>query len=141
MFKVVPLKKEHIDYLLAQKLNLPVKDSFTQSMKDGLEKTKSETIMCDDIPMFCGGVIQIWPGRGQIWCLFNEESKPCFLPVFRRIKKFLDNCDFDRMELSVPIGLEVGVRRARMLGFKVECDLARKFLPGGIDCTLFSRVR
>ena len=141
MFKRVPFKKEHLDYLLAQKLNLPVKDSFTPSMKDGLEKTKSETIMCDEIPMACGGAIEIWPDRAQIWCLFNEDSKTKFLPVFRNIKKFIDSCDFDRIELSVPIGLEVGVRRARMLGFKVECDLARKFLPGGIDCTLFSRVR
>ena len=141
MFKNVPFKKEHLQFLLSQKLNIPVKESFNNGIAEGLERTKSETIMCDDVPMACGGVVEIWPGRGQIWCLFSEDSKNKFLPVFRGIKKFIDSCDFDRMELSVPIGLEVGARRAQMLGFEVECPLAKKFLPGGIDCTLFSRVR
>ena len=92
--------------------------------------------------MVCGGVIKLWEGRGCVWTVFNEESKGCFVPVFRGIKEFLrlQRQVFRRLEIAVPTGFEMGHRRALLLGFKVECGFAESYLPSGEDCVLYSLI-
>jgi hypothetical protein len=144
MFKQVPLKKEHMEYLLNQKANFESK-YFLLSKLDMIESDKySVTGLLDEVPMVCGGVLQYWENRGQVWCIFNEQSKHSFVPVLRGIKKFIDNLPFRRIELSVDCDgpyTEVGVRRAKVLGFDVECLRAKKYLPAGTDCVLMAKVK
>jgi hypothetical protein len=111
---------------------------------ESLEKSNAVTGTVDGVPMVCGGVLPYWPGRGQVWCVFNEESKESFVPVLRGIKKFLDSVDFRRIEICVPCDepiTETAARRAQLLGFEIECLRAKKYLPTGEDCVLMSRVK
>jgi hypothetical protein len=118
-----------------------VRETFLNGLAQQVEDMTSVTGMIDGEPMVCGGVIEIWNGRGLIWTVFSEKSKHCFLPVFRGIKKFIDAQPYTRLEISIPINLKFAMRRAEMLGFKLECACAKKFLPDGTDCALYAIVR
>lgn len=143
MFELVPYKKEHVIPMLDQKENLALKEPFLAGAAEGLEATGATTIMVNGIPAVCGGVLQYWEGRGQVWAVFNEEFKNNFVPVFRGLKVFIKVHleKYRRLETSIPLEFPKGKRRAEMLGFKLECELARQYLPNGGDASLYSIVR
>lgn len=141
MFEFVQFKKEHLTPLLDQPTNAHLRSWIQNGNADIMEKQFSRTLLADGVPLICGGVTQYWEGRGQVWTIFNENCKANFLPVFRVIRRFLAEQPCRRLEMCVPVDLEKGHRRARMLGFKLECPLAPKYLPDGSDCSLYSLVR
>jgi len=142
-FQLIQYKAEHVLPLVEQPMNSDIRDSYIGGLAQLLETHPSMTGIMNGRPMVCGGVIKMWEGRGCVWTVFNEESRTCFVPVFRGIRKFLAQQmeEYNRLEMAVPVSFEIGHRRAKMLGFKVECHLARKFLPSGEDCVLYSMVR
>ena len=142
-FQLVPYRAEHVLPLLDQSMNSDIRDSYVGGLAQLLETHPSVTGVVNGIPMVCGGVIKMWEGRGCVWTVFNEESRRCFVPVFRGIKAFLKGQlrEYRRLELAVPVSFEIGHRRAKMLGFRVECHFAEKFLPNGEDCVLYAMIR
>jgi len=142
-FQLIPYRAEHVFPLLEQGINADIKESYLGGLASLLEQQESVTGVVNGSPMVCGGVIKLWEGRGCVWTVFNEDAKECFVPVFRGIKSFLDQQLklYNRLEISVPVDFELGHRRAKLLGFEVECALARKFLPSGSDCVLYSMIR
>lgn len=142
MFKVVPYKHEHVLPLLEQKINMRLAPFFLIGLGRSFENRGTAfTGMVNDVPMVCGGIDEIWPNRGMVWTMFNEEAKYNFIPVFRGLKKFLSESKFDRIEVSVPCDFKLGKRRALLMGFKLECEYAEKYLPDGTDCSIYSMVR
>ena len=142
-FHFIPYRKEHVLPFMEQSMNADIRDAYLSGAAEMLEGTPAQTGVLNGVPMVCGGVIKLWEGRGLVWTVFNDESKDCFVPVFRGIRRFLAEQMkiYRRLELSVPVSFEIGHRRARLLGFKVECHLAPKFLPNGDDCVLYAMVR
>lgn len=141
MFEVLPFKKEHLDQLIGQPINAYLPEWIKQGHASEMEKSHSFTGFLDGSVMVCGGIISLWEGRGYLWAMFSELSKDRFLPVFRGLQKFLDEAPFQRIEMAVPLGLHVAHRRAHLLGFRMECEVARKYLPGGFDCSLYARIK
>ena len=141
-YEIRKLKKEDLRALLLEEMNAKERDLYTEEMMDTLEQEPfSVSIFYKNELMVCGGAMAYWFNRAQIWTLFSERSKNNFLPVFRGIKRFLDFLPFKRIELSIDYGFELGCRRAELLGFKLECQRAEKYLPNGNDVTLYSLVR
>lgn len=143
MFKVVPFKQAHVLRMLEQKSNAHLKSFFTTGAGSKFEEEGiSFSGELNGSVVICGSIKEIWPNRGFIWCVFDEQVKQNFVPVFRGIKKFLRESPFRRIEVCIsPWNFHVGRRRAEMLGFKLECDRAVKFLPDGTDCSIYSLVR
>lgn len=141
MFEYVPYKREHITMLLDQKMNEDTRQFFTPEALTALETQECGTAMVNGVPYWCGGIAKCWEGRGMIWSVFNEESKKNFLPLFRGLKKVLEKSPYRRLEVAIPFHFQQGKRRAELLGFRLECDRAKKFLPNGEDCSLYALVR
>jgi hypothetical protein len=144
MFDIVPYKAEHVLPMLDQASNTHLKTMYENGLAKFLEsQEKSMTGLWFGKPMVCGGVAQLWEGRGVVWTVFNEESKNHFIPVFRGIRAYLKHqlLFYRRLELSVPVDFDIGHRRARMLGFQLECEKAKAFLPDGTDCSLYVMLR
>lgn len=145
MFKTVKFHSDHLIPLLAQGMNEPLRDWFVSGRAQILElHSESITIMWNDIPMVCSGVSEYWPGRGQLWAVLNEESKRNAAGTFRIYRKWIVSDllkKYHRIEMSVDYGFDQGKRRAKMLGFTLECERAKKYLPDGGDCSLYSIVR
>lgn len=142
MFDLVKLEKEHMISVLASPLNEEVRPLFTDKV---LEKVVSQpysvaTIVKGEV-MAVGGVDRLWDHRGGVWALFNHKSESCFLSVFRSVKKWLSQLPYERLELDIPYGDEKMLRRAKLWGFEMETERARKYGPGGEDCTLLARVK
>lgn len=143
MFDLVAYKKEHALAFVDQEINASVREAYKGGTAEFLESQTSVTGLYKGEPMVSGGVIKLWEGRACVWTIFNERSKECFVPVFRGIKSFLklQLNTYRRLEIAVPVDFEIGHRRAILLGFKLECPLAEKYLPDGTDCSLYAMVR
>ncbi len=141
MFELVPFKRDHLTMLAKQQINSFLPDLIKSGQDIELEKTLAFTGVVKGEIMVCGGIVHQWAGRGQLWSVFSADSKKNFISTFRGIQNFLNSAPYDRIEMAVPVHIEVGHRRAKMLGFEVECRRAKRYLPDGTDCVLYARVR
>jgi hypothetical protein len=137
MYRLVDLKVEHVNQLLMEKMN----ENEDTPAEYVVAQPWSKALFVGDQLMVTGGVIPYWENRAAIWTLFSEESRYNFYPVFKGLKRYLNYVPFKRLEMYVPFGLDQAVRRAKLLGFEVDCFRARKFLSDGRDATLLSLVR
>lgn len=141
MFDLVPFKKEHLEPLMLQKMNAYLPGWVKSGQAAAMEGTYAFTGLLKGDVAACGGVVPLWEGRGQLWSIYSEAIKTNFLPIFRGMQKFLDSAPFARIEMAVPCEFELGHRRAKMLGFELECPRARHYLANGEDCSLYARIR
>lgn len=144
MSELVDFKAEHLVPLSSEPMNAFLKEWINGPLGKTLESTESKTFIYKDQVMVCGGITPYWSGRGQLWTVFSEQSKDNFVPVFRCIRRWLDSLldgNYRRIELSVDIGFDIGKRRAEMLGFFMETELARQYLPDGKDVSIYSLVK
>lgn len=143
MSEFIPFKKEHLAPLLEQKINFSIREWALSTAVD-MEKTDSVTLMYRGKVMVCGGIAPYWHGRGQLWSIFSEDSKFNFVPTMRGMKKWVHNQlkeKYSRIELSVEMGFLQGHRRAKLLGFELETMKAKKYLPSGETCSIYSLIR
>ena len=142
MFRIERLKPEHIFLLKKEEANQDINNWLTSGTLQRLvEYPYSVSIFNNDLLCLSGGVVPYWEGRAHIWTVFSENARKNFLPVFRGIQTFLNYQPFKRVELSVPCSLEIGKRRAELLGFKLETECAKNYLPTGEDCALYSLIK
>lgn len=143
MFELVKFEASHMITLSQEPINKWVEGMVLSGQAAELEEGDNNfTFLIDGYPHMCGGIGTYWNGRGQLWSIFSERSKDNFLPSFRCIQRWLieQRKIFRRIELSVDYEFEQGKRRAEMLGFKLEIERARKFLPNGKDVSLYAMV-
>lgn len=143
MFEIVPYKLEHLIPLLDQKENVGIRETFLSGTGTQLEIGESATLIVNGKVACCGGVIPYWEGRVQGWIVFSDEFKTNFIPVFRGVKAFLKEKlkTHRRIEASATLDFPSARRKIELFGFKLECELAKGFLPDGRDCALYSMVR
>lgn len=142
MFKELPFHRSHLDPMLSQRINSGLGFGLAQLI--ALESGDSRTFFYNDVPQICGGIVQYWNRRGHVWSVFNEDCKQNFVPTFRAVKKWLNKMieeKYNRLELSIACDLMIAHRRAHLLGFDLEVHRAKKFLPDGTDCSLYSITR
>lgn len=140
----VSFKAEHLLALTKEPGNKALEAWFTNGLVYQLEKSEAATFIRNGHVQMCGGINPYWNGRGQLWTVFSENIRRDFVPTFRAIKRWLKHQienNYERIELSIDCDFPQGKRRAALLGFIMECELARKFLPNGKDCSLYSLVR
>lgn len=87
-----------------------------------------------------GGIIRIWEGRGQAWMFISKNVRPHMTALHRLVKTILINSDLRRIEATVDVGFDAGMRWMKMLGFEME-GYMKGYMPGGSDAVLFARVR
>lgn len=100
------------------------------------------TILSGDKVLSVGGVIELWPGRGEVWHLLSKDCGKFMLGIHRFSVQFLDmmNDKFPRLETGCEVGWPEAHRWLGMLGFQHEC-LARKYMPSGRDMHIYTRVK
>lgn len=144
MFRLEPFKIEHFMELSKEPINQNLHHMIESGQVFGLLQTEALTFFKGEQIMICGGITQYWPGRGHLWTVFSENAKDSFVPVFRVIDEWLKkllSTKYHRIEVSVDWDFEIGKKRAEMLGFKLEIERAKKYLPSGEDCAIYAMVR
>lgn len=144
MITVVKLTVEHLKEVLSEEANAPLRALITDDKLAAIAAKRfafaalsEETgrVLC------CAGLSEYWPERAEGWAILSGNCKREMIAVHRRIQKFLDRPPVRRIEAAVELGFRAGHRWARLLGFELEAQRLKAFLPNGKDCALYARVR
>lgn len=140
--KVIPFKAEHLIELLKEESAAHLREHLTERHCKALEGAPFTASMelGGEIVM-CGGVAIYWHGRGEVWSFYSSACKRNYVPVFRAVKKWLDEVPVRRLELAAEIGNKFAQRQAMLLGFELEVPRLRAFQPNGADCAMYVRIK
>lgn len=119
MYTIVPFKTWHLDCVFEQGSTVAGPLVFSPADLEVLEAQDNWTILFDDEPIFCGGVVQSWPGRYAAWALIRHDAAPHMRFITRRTRELL-HWRKGRIEVTVREDFENGHRWVKLLGFKVE---------------------
>lgn len=137
---VVPFKAEHLTQLAFQDAQAYLSDWVSPEQGVALEAHPGYSAMVADTPIASAGVITQWQGRGMAWAFLADMGPRQFVGVHRAVKKFLDGCYLQRIEMTVDCDFPEAHRWAEMLGFEMEAPRMRAYSPDGRDCSLYARV-
>ena len=133
-YQVVPFERWHLDVLLddgqAEPMIGPNLDPMALSY---LEGQNSWTLVVDGKPALCGGTMEQWTGRSIGWAYLNSTTGKYMLFVTRGAKEILRKAGPGRIEITARADFPAGQRWARMLGFKIETPVLKRFGPEGED--------
>ncbi len=111
---------------------------------EGWEKGgPSFTLLCDGVPVACGGVILIGWQRGEAWLLlstlFYRHVKECYRLIKQKIMEIQRAHALRRIQALVSPDLEKAQRLMEHLGFANE-GLLKRYGPRGEDLLMFGRA-
>jgi RimJ/RimL family protein N-acetyltransferase len=101
---------------------------------------QSFTGLVEGVPLICAGVIGIWPGRAMAWAYLSRDAGRNMRSITTAVRKFLDETDHRRVEMTTIQGFQAAARWAEMLGFRLE-GLMTQYTPDGEDAYLWARVK
>lgn len=140
MIMLEKFKKEHFEDLREEPSVAYLLPHLTEAHLEALEKLPySYSGIKNGKVVFCGGVSEYWPGRGEAWIMLNKNRD--MIAITKMAKKFVEACPIRRIEVSVDVNFPQGHAWAKLLGFKLEAEFMEAYLPDGRDCSLYSRVR
>ncbi len=87
----------------------------------------------------CCGVVELWPGRAQVWALLSDQFPIYWRPVTRAVRRFLSGYRVKRLECVVDPTSKHTKRWAAHLGFHFECRM-HAYGPGGDDQLMYVRL-
>jgi hypothetical protein len=93
-----------------------------------------------DEVLAAAGMVEMWTGRAFAWSTLAPNLGHRMIPIHRAVLRFLNSCEFRRVEMLVAVGHAEGERWAEMLGFEREGRM-RAVLPAGGDAWMYARVR
>ena len=141
MIQVVPYEAEHALALDLQMHQQSTARFITLEYAKSLEGEFSYTVLLDGSPIAVGGVAKLWENRGFVWSMVDRRAGPHFMTITRVAKKALELAPYRRIEADTPCGFPQGHRWLRMLGFHVEAERMRAYMPDGADHTLYAKVK
>lgn len=138
--RVVPLKRWHLDHIDMQDAQEYVARWIQPDMKDMLAQTLAFAAVDGERVLACSGVIEMWEGRGAAWAMLAGNLGAQFIGVHRAVDNFLRASHFRRIEATVDVGFNEGVRWIEMLGFTLETPCMPGYLPNGADAAMYVRM-
>ena len=141
MIEVIPYRAEHLMQISLQEDQMWLGRFLDHEQAKSLEAVQAFTGMVDGRPVICAGLIEIHSGRALCWSYVDQSAGLNFLFIHRAVKRFLDMCDYNRIEAEVAAGFDAGHRWMQMLGFKLEAPRLRSYFPDGRDCSIYARVK
>lgn len=143
MINVVRFQARHWQDLREQPSIAYLKDSFTDKQVRALEDSRFvfTGINQQGRILVCAGVSEYWPGRAEAWAIIDRDSKKEFIFIHNAVRKFIEACPIRRIEAAVALGFDAGHRWVKLLGFNLEAEKLRAYLPTGEDCSLYAKIK
>jgi hypothetical protein len=135
-------KPEDFDEIDPQERQIPFIVKITPAARAALSMQRfAYTGRLNGKVVFCAGVVELWPGRGEAWAVFDKSLKGDFIKVFHVIRRFLDGCGIKRIETSVDCSFADGHRWMKALDFVCEAPVRKAYGIFGEDTALYARVK
>jgi len=137
----VPFEEWHLDWIELQNSQLALSPILTHQYGRSLQCAgPAYTAFAGMIVVACAGIVELWPGRSQVWSLLSKEMPQYKKSVHRAVKAFLVNYHVRRLECVVDPRSQAAIRWAKKLGFTKEEGVMEKYTPHGEDQLLLVRI-
>jgi len=137
----VPFKAEHLAGMKVQGAQQALREYVTEDVMRGLEAFESYTALRGEEAVMCGGFIEHWPGRVEMWAYLSGDIGKDFIAVHKKVQRFIRCCTANRIEAVVDCSFSQGHRWLRMLGFRLEAPRMKMYSIDGRDHALYAIVR
>ena len=138
---IVPFEAEHLKDITLQPEQVYLRTYLTDEMMEQLESDNSFTVIVNNRPIGCGGVIPVWENRAYAWAYLSNDAASHMVAITRAVKRFFNLFPCNRIEATVDAGFEDAHRWIKMLGFKMEAPVMKCYRPDGGDSSLYARVK
>src|SRR5512135_915288 len=140
MITVIPLREDHVSKMGVPEFSNWTPDQFIDTLiRCGIGLAMVE----GDKFMGCGGVIQKWPGVGELWLNVTEEMRKRPLILVRIVKDMVARMQmhghYHRLQMQVAVDDERNIEFAKFLGFELE-GIMRRNGPDRKDHALFAKI-
>lgn len=142
MIEVIRFKAVHIQMMEEQEGQIYLRPYIEQDHLLSLENGDwAFTGLSNGRVVACGGVGEFFEHRGMGWAFLAQDCKKEFFEIHKIAKKILDLCPFTRVEAVVDFNFRNGHRWVRALGFQLEAERMKNYLPTGGDSSLYARIK
>jgi hypothetical protein len=136
----VPFEAWHLDWLNLQETQRMLSPLLTQQYGRSLELAgPCYSAFCGQQVLACCGVVELWPGRAQVWSLLSVWMPQYRKTIHQAVKTFLTGYRVRRLECVVDPRSETAMRWASHLGFIVESRM-EQYTPNGDDQLMYVRM-
>lgn len=124
----------------------PEQEAFMQSVTPEIAASLVASGLCRTVTddagnvLMCCGVIPFHSQRVHAWTLLSVRASRHMPSLVKTVKGFMDELPHRRIEMTIRVGFDMGVKWARILGFTPEA-IMRAYLENGDDCILYARIR
>lgn len=87
------------------------------------------------------GLIKVHEYRAIAWAILTNEASKHFVSIHKAAKAFFADQPFKRVEAYVDEDFPAATRWVKALGFQLETEHLRYFLPDGRSAALWARIR
>lgn len=140
MIEVVPFRAWHFDGFVPQ---VPQAECYRLALASSLpamEHGLNFTVLDAGVPIASGGAVDQTAGRCTLWAFLSTLVRPRhFVAIHRRVRQFVDEVPFRRIEAAVDVEFVNGHRWMQALGLERE-GLMRAYAHGR-DHVLYARVK
>jgi len=96
--------------------------------------------LCSERVLGIAGVWAIESHRAVAWAIIDGQIGSDYIHYHKAVCKFLDECEYKRIEMAVDTSIPQAKRWAEMLGFKLE-GLMERYFANGSDGYLYARIK
>lgn len=142
-FRIEPFRPEHIAVIALQPHQQPMRAFIqTPGYAEMLATTDAFTAFVGDRVIACGGVMEIWEGRGTAWALLAcDLGGDNMRRVHYAAKRYFDSSPLRRIEATCDVDFREGHRWLSLLGFTLETRVMCNYRPDGGDESMYVRLR
>jgi len=142
MIEIVRFQPEHMSQVDEQQATVGLSEYLTPEHVQILAQSQiAYTALSGDRVVACAGIVDHWPGRGEVWAQLARDLGRDFLAVHNACKRVLSLGTHPRLEAVVAEGFEAGHRWIQLLGFSRETpEPMKNYWPDGGSAVLYSRV-
>lgn len=101
------------------------------------------TLLEDDKPIMCWGIVEMLPGVGHMWAYITDEARGHGIAIVRHGRRIIDRTlgtIFHRLQSNVRADSEEYMRFTELFGFEKE-GLMRQATADRKDLWMYARVR
>jgi hypothetical protein len=141
----LPFVPEHYDHLDFDHKEISVLSSvydIKSMVSQQAQMGVAFTAFRHNRPIAVLGVVNIWPGVGEMWSLFDNQAREIPATALRTGKSFGDIAirylNLHRLQITVRTDDNRAFRYAQAIGFETE-SVMRKYGPDQVDYLLMAR--
>lgn len=142
MIEVTKFKAEDVKSINRQRLDIEEGEDLTDAHFQAVAQQKDTyTLRIKGRIVACFGLVMYWEGRAEAWAIIDKDCKNEFVPLFKTIKKMIDESPVPRIEATINKTFDQGHRWIKLLGFELEAPTMKKYGVTGHDYSLYARVK